>query len=179
MLKLRTRRALALVGSAVALTIALTGCSVLDSVTGGGSGDADRDDEGNVTEEANIDVFSLKLGDCMPISDNASGEISDLDVVPCDQPHGDEVFYEFELTGDVLPTDAEVSAEVEAKCVPAFTEFVGLDYNESTLDFWHLTPTADTWVQNDRLVQCIIYKPDPENPQGQLEVTGSLKGAAI
>ena len=75
----------------------------------------------------------------------------------------------------------EIDAAVEAQCVPAFTEFVGVDYYESTLDFWWMTPTEETWTQaNDRLVQCIVYEPDPADATGEtsLEVTGSLEGAA-
>ena len=96
MMKMRTRRALALAGSAVALSVALTGCSALNGILGGGSGDADRDEEsGQVTESANIDIFSLKLGDCKMASD--TGLIEDADVVPCDQPHDEEVYYEITM----------------------------------------------------------------------------------
>ncbi|WP_260980511.1 hypothetical protein [Microbacterium paludicola] len=44
MITTRTTRTLALAGTAVALTVALSGCNVL-----GGSNDAQRDEEGNVT----------------------------------------------------------------------------------------------------------------------------------
>jgi len=175
-MRMRTRSALALAGTAVALSLALTGCSALSGIFGG---DAQRDEEGNVTEEQTIDIFALKVGDCMPASDS-DGEINDADVVPCSEPHGDEVFFEFELADGDLPSEDEITAEVEAQCVPAFTEFVGFDYYESALDFWWLTPTEDTWNQaNDRLVQCVIFEPDPADPTGktQLEVTGSLEGA--
>lgn len=180
MTKTRTRRTLALAGSIVALSLALSGCSALSGILGGGS-DAPRDDENKVTEEASIDVFALKVGDCMPASDT-SGEITDVDVVPCSEPHADEVFYEFELPDGDLPGDEEITAQVEAECVPVFSEFVGVDYYESTLDFWWMTPTEQTWTQaDDRLVQCIIYKPDPDDTTGQtkLEVTDSLEGAGV
>lgn len=171
MIKLRTRRALAFTGSAIALTVALSGCSALGNLVGGGN-DAPRDDEtGEVTEESNIDIFSLKVGDCMPTSED-SGEMSEADVVPCDQPHADEIFYEFELADGEFPGEDEIQAEVEAECIPAFDEFVGLSYDESSLDFWWISPTEQSWDQaNDRLVQCAIY-----DPAG--DVTGSLKGAA-
>lgn len=176
MIMTRKKRALALAGAAVALSLALSGCSALSGIMGGS--DAQRDDEGNVTEESNVDVFSLKVGDCMPATDS-TGEITDVDVVPCSEPHTDEVFYEFELADGDLPSDDEIQAEVEAECVPAFTEFVGTDYYESTLDFWWMTPTEETWTQaNDRLVQCIIYQPD-EAGTGSMDVEGSLEGAGV
>lgn len=178
MFKNRTARALALTSAAVALGISLTGCSAINGLLG--SGDAPRDDEGNVTEEANIDVFSLSVGDCMPESDT-TGEITDVDVVKCTEPHVDEVFYEFELPDGDLPSDDEITAAVEKECVPAFNEYVGSDYyEESTLDFWWITPTADTWSQlNDRLVQCIVYQPDPEDPTASVEVTASFKDSGL
>ncbi|PJI51461.1 hypothetical protein CTI14_59970, partial [Methylobacterium radiotolerans] len=47
--------------------------------------DADRDEEtGQVTESANIDVFSVKLGDCM--LETGSGMLTDANVVPCSEP---------------------------------------------------------------------------------------------
>ncbi|KDA06216.1 hypothetical protein DC31_10065 [Microbacterium sp. CH12i] len=153
--------------------------SVSSNLIGGGGADAQRDEStGEVTEGSNIDIFSLKVGDCMPASDT-SGEITDADVVPCSEPHTDEVFFDFELAEGDLPSDEEIQAEVEAQCVPAFTEFVGVDYYDSTLDFWWLTPTEATWTQaDDRLVQCVIYEPDPADPSASLDVTGSLAGAA-
>lgn len=176
MMKADIERRRALAGSAIALSIALSGCSAL-----GGQGDAPRDEEGRVTEEASIDVFALEAGDCMPARTTV-GEITDVEVVPCSQPHVEEVFYEFELADDDMPSDEEITAQVETECVPAFSEFVGLDYYESTLELRWMAPTEQTWGQAaDRLVQCIVYQPDPADATGQtsLEVTGSLAGAGI
>lgn len=175
-MKMRTRRTLALAGSAIALSLALSGCS--GALLGGG--DAERDDKGNVTEDSTIDIFELAVGDCMPATET-TGEIQDAEVVPCKGPHADEVFFEFDLEEGELPTDEEITAAVEAECVPAFSDFVGVDYFDSTLDFWWITPTADTWSQaDDRVVQCVIYEPDPADETGTtpLEIKGSLKGAA-
>lgn len=174
-MKNRTRRALALVGSAVALTIALSGCSVLDSLTGGG--DAERDEEtGQVLEEDNIDIFALKVGDCMPDSGDG-GEISDADVIPCEQPHFEEVFHEFKMAEGEWPGDEAVNAEVEAQCIPAFEAFVGKLWDESILNMYPITPTQATWDQmNDRVVQCVIF--DQDAAGNAIEVTGTLKGAA-
>lgn len=172
-------RALAIAGTALALSIALGGCSAISNLIGGGASDAQRDEQtGEVTEGSNIDIFSLTVGDCMPASET-SGEITDADVVPCAEPHADEVFFEFDLAGSDLPTDDEITAQVEAQCIPAFSDFVGIDYYDSALDFWWLTPTEQTWTEaDDRLVQCVIYEPDPADPEASLEVTGSLEGAA-
>lgn len=170
MMKFRTRRALALTGAAVALSIALTGCSMISNLI---SGDAPRDEETNqVTEEAEIDIFALKVGDCMPASDT-TGEMQEAKVVPCTEPHADEVFHEFDLPDGDFPTDAVVEEAAVGECLPAFAEYVGIAYEESTLDVWWISPTASGWDQaDDRLVQCVVY--DPENE----ELTASLKASA-
>ena len=169
-MKMRTRRALALAGSAVALSIALTGCSALNGILGGGSGDANRDEEsGQVTESANIDIFALKVGDCK--MESPSGLIQDADVVPCAEPHDEEVYHEITMDDGDYSEDAINTASEE--CIgDAYTQFVGVSYDQSTLEVYPITPTKDTWEQlDDRLVQCVIV-----DPAGQVE--GSLKGAA-
>ena len=163
---------MALAGSALVLSLALSGCSALNSIIGGGS-DAPRDDEtGEVTEGSNIDIFSLSVGDCK--MEDASGEIQDTDVVPCSEPHDEEVYFDFELEGDEFPEGDAIDAEGEAQCLPAFEEYVGIDYQSSSLDLFWITPTQDTWDQlNDRVVQCVLYSYDGE------QLTGSMKGAGV
>ncbi|PVE92053.1 septum formation family protein [Microbacterium sp. TPD7012] len=170
MMKLRNRRALMLAGTAVALSIALSGCSAINSILGGGAGDADRDQEtGQVTESANIDVFALKVGDCKMSS--ATGLIEAVDVVPCEEPHDEEVYHEFSMEDGEFSEEA-VDAATEGCIGDAFTTFVGVVWDESALDVYPITPTKDTWDQlNDRVIQCVIS--DPAGP-----VTGTLAGAA-
>jgi len=170
MMKLRTRRALALAGAAAALSLALTGCSALNSILGSGSGDADRDeDTGQVTESSNIDIFALKVGDCKMAS--AAGLLSDADVVPCEQPHDEEVYYELKMDDGEFSSDAVDAASQE--CIgDAFTNFIGVAYDASTLEVYPITPTQDTWDElNDRVIQCVV-----SDPAGQ--TTGSLAGVA-
>ncbi len=170
MMKMRTRRALALAGSAVALSVALTGCSALNGILGGGAGDADRDEEtGQVTESANIDIFALKVGDCM--MEAPSGLLEDIDVVPCAEPHDQEVFYEITMDDGDFSEEAVDAASQE--CIgDAYASFVGVAYEASTLEVYPITPTQQTWDElNDRVVQCVI-----SDPAGQIE--GSLEGAA-
>lgn len=172
MMKMRTRRALALAGSAIVLSAALSGCSALNNIIGGNN-DAPRDEDTNeVTEESNIDIFSLKVGDCK--MEDPDGEISDTDVVPCTEAHDEEVYFEFELTGDEFPEGDAIDAEGEAQCLPAFEEYVGIDYDSSTLALFWITPTQATWDElNDRIVQCVLYSYDGA------QLTGSMKGAAV
>mgnify|MGYP001606086056 CR=1 FL=1 len=163
---IRTRRALTIGGAALALTLSLSGCSFIQGLTGGS--DANRDDQGNVQEQGNIDIFSLKLGDCK-MADDTTGEIQDADVVPCDQPHDEEVFFEYTMDDGEFDAAAIQTAGEEVCYGQNFTDFVGIPWDDSTLDVWYLSPTEQTWNQmNDRLIQCII-----SDPAGQ--TTGTLK----
>ncbi|PQZ60623.1 hypothetical protein CQ040_06695 [Microbacterium sp. MYb54] len=170
MMKMRTRRALMLAGSAVALSVALSGCSVINGILGSGSGDANRDEEsGQVTESANVGVFSVKLGDCM--LDTGSGTLTDANILPCSDPHDQEIYYEITMPDGEF-SDADIDTATQECVGDAFTTFVGVGFQDSLLEVTTLVPTKDSWEQNnDRVIQCIIM-----DPAGQ--TTGSLAGAA-
>ena len=171
MMKLRKRRALVLAGTALALTVALSGCSAINSILGGGTGDADRDEEtGQVTESANIGIFALKVGDCM--LEGGSGMLTDADVVPCAEAHDQEVFHEITMVdGEFSEEDIDTASQ---ECIgDAYTSFIGLTYDESSLSVTTISPSKESWEQsNDRVLQCIVL-----DPAGQ--VTGSLKGSGL
>ncbi len=71
--------------------------------------DADRDDDGNVTEQGDLDVFAVAKGDCLDdetlsaIGTTQSSEISEVTAIPCSEPHGYEAFHLFDLEGDDFP----------------------------------------------------------------------------
>lgn len=168
-----TRRAV-VAGAAVALALALGGCSSLANVLNGDS--ATRDDQTNeVTEGGTVDVFEVSVGDC--IGNPAEGEITDVEVVPCDDPHDGEVYYEFELDEGEWPGDAAVSTAAEEGCTAAeaFEAFIGTPYDESTVWVQFLLPTEEAWTDtslNDRLISCIAYVPDEQQ-------TASLKDSGL
>lgn len=166
MMKMRTQRGLLLTGAAVALSIALSGCAVINNVLG----IANRDEEtGQVAENTNIDVFSIKLGDCM--LDSGSEMVTNADILPCADPHDQEVFHEIKMEDGEFD-EAAIDAAADECVGDAFTIFVGLSYQESVYDVTTLSPTKESWENNnDRVIQCLIY-----DPEGQ--TTGSLAGIA-
>ena len=151
----------AALAAAIITGVVLTSCS--------GATETERDDDGAVTERNDdASVFDIQLGDCYNFPSGATGEVETLTAVPCDEPHEAEAFHESEIEGDEFPGAAEVEKEAETECVTAFDSFVGLSYEESTLDFTYLTPTQETWDQlDDRLISCLVTDPATS------EVTGS------
>jgi hypothetical protein len=162
---LTSRSALAVL--AVASVVAVSGCSMLSS----GSDDAKRDEaSGEVTESADANVFSIKVGDCLNLAEMSQTEVESLPVVPCAEPHDSEVYAEQTLTGDSLPADLDTTTD--EFCYTEFSTFLGIAYEESTLEFQVLTPSSASWDAGDRAVQCIVVHPTEQ-------VTGTLQGAGI
>lgn len=133
-------------------------------------GDVERDDDGELLEPTDIDVFELRVGDCL--DGFAEGdEISQVRAVPCSESHSDEVFASAEMTGgDEYPGDEAVAEFADETCLAEFEEFVGTSWEESELDYGFLAPTESSWSEGDREVLCIVGDPGSD-------VTGSLQDA--
>ncbi len=160
----RPLRALLLGMIAASLTLSLSGCITL------GPGDAPRDEDGNIIEGGTIDIFALKVGDCIA-EDGGGGEVTEIKVVPCSEPHSDEVYYEFTMPDGAFPSDDAFDSAFFEKCIPAFENFVGISVEETELAAYPMLPTEGSWEQhNDRVVQCLIY-----DPAG--DISGSLRNA--
>jgi hypothetical protein len=131
------------------------------------SDDPERDESGQVTEGGDESVMDIALGDCLS-DETGTGEVTDVPLVPCTEPHSSEVFHTYDVPDGDFPGDFTQVADEQ--CLPAFEEFVGLPYDQSVLEATTLEPTAESWADGDRELVCIIV-----DPAG--DVTGSLQGA--
>jgi hypothetical protein len=155
-----THRPASLLGSAAVAGLLVVGL-------GACSDEPERDEAGDVTEGGDESVFEISVGDCLTDS-QSSGQVTDVPVVPCAEPHSSEVFHTYDVPDGDFP--GEFTQVIEEQCIPAFQEFVGLDYNSSVLEVTTLEPSAETWADGDRELVCII-----NDPAGN--VTGTLSGA--
>lgn len=176
MLRKTLTRAALTTGAAVFAAAALAGCSAVSDILD--TGGAERDAETNeVTAQGTDSVFDISVGDC--ILEPEGDQISDVTVVPCSEPHDYELYHEFELPEGDHPGDEAVWEQANAGCEAEFENFAGIAYRDSaTLWFNNFTPTAQTWADGDRLIQCLIYEASDENGEQIVQVTGSLEGAA-
>lgn len=158
-------------GALLAFTITLVFSGLTESLA---SNDSRPDDSSASTSDGGetINVLDLDLGDCLPYLDG-EGDVYELPLVPCDQPHDSEVYFVFSMPDDAdYPGDDALTDEAISRCQTAFEEFVGMSYDESELDYWWFTPTKATWnYSGDRTTQCLVYSYDGD-------VTGTLEGAA-
>lgn len=163
-------RPIALAMLALVAGLTLSGCSLLNSVLP--SSEPVRDaDSGEITEgQDRADVFQIRVGDCLNTS-TLSDEVNAVPVVPCAESHEDEVYFAFDLDEGDFPGEDVIDAKSDEMCTPEFASFIGMSYEESTLDWYPFTPTAGSWSDGDREILCVAY-----DPAGM--TTGTLAGAA-
>lgn len=139
---------------------------------------ADRDASGAIVSGGNLDAFTIRLGDCFndtgPLGADESGEVTSLPGVPCAEPHDNEVYAVFDVDYESFPGDEVMSELAFDECLARFEGFVGLVYEDSTLDITTLYPSSQSWGrQGDREVICAVYD------MNDSKLTGSAEGSAI
>ncbi len=136
---------------------------------------AQRGDDGALTSAGNVTVEDLRVGDCFnagEFSDEGDVEVSDVDGVPCEEPHAFEVFAVADYTGSTYPaTQEQFNVAFDAVCVGAFESYVGMPYADSVLWASAITPTEDGWDSGDREFICHLHNEDTS------PITGSQRGA--
>lgn len=101
--------------------------------------------------EASPGVFTAAPGDCFVTSD-------DTRTVPCDHPHGAEVFYTFTMDGDDYPGEDGFDLD---RCTEMFGPYVGTTHDASGYGIAWLVPSRSTWEQSgDREVICMLVTED-------------------
>lgn len=136
---------------------------------------ARRGDDGALTAAGTVTVDELRVGDCFNSGDEL--EISDVDGVPCDEPHAYEVFAVEDIEADSYPTDAELTQIFSSICVPAFESYVGTAYASSQIYATTISPTEDGWNDGDRQIICYLYEPTDETLADEVMLTESMRGA--
>lgn len=125
--------------------------------------DAGRGEDGRITEPGPVNVFDLEVGDCLNPDEGTEGEVTEIEAVPCSEPHTQEVFAlpEYEApegqSDDLYPGEGEIRKFADAACLDAFERYTGADYLDSDLFFSYLHPSLDSWNEgDDRTVVCVI-----------------------
>ena len=163
----RARRRILVVALTLCAGLALSGCSLLGSLTG--DDQAVRDADGLVVEgNESTDVFTLQVGDCLNDAD-AGETVSAVPTVPCAEPHDSEIYASFILGDTSFPGIDAVLEEADAACLSGFESFIGVDYLDSRYDFSYYYPTESSWGNGDREVLCLVYDPSGEKVTGTLE----------
>ena len=95
----------------------------------------DRDGDGVIVSEGQIDAFNIRIGDCFNDAASAPGgedyELSNVAGIPCAEPHDNEVYAVFDVGVASFPGDEQMSELAFDSCLKRFEPFVGKDYPSS------------------------------------------------
>jgi hypothetical protein len=140
---------------------------------------ARRGSSGEIEGGGNLSAFDIQLGDCFSVSSDGE-QISDVDAVPCNEPHPYEAYVVADRETAAYPTRTELDAIFDELCVAGFEPYVGAPYDTSEIWADFMTPSEESWDQGDREYVCYLYEPvDQTEPFGDVvDHTGSLEGAA-
>ncbi|MGH9184367.1 MAG: septum formation family protein [Acidimicrobiales bacterium] len=131
-----------------------------DTITTGGDADTTTTEEAEGVEGDLTSVFELEVGDCF--DDPASGDsVEEVEVLDCDDPHDNEIFFLFDVDGDEFPGESGIKNQAQDRCTDEFETYVGTSLDESELDADALlVPTEGSWEQGDREVVCAAWNAD-------------------
>jgi hypothetical protein len=113
-------------------------------------------------------VFDLEEGDCWDDPEESSSQVNEVEVLPCDQPHDNEIYLVFDLPDGDFDATAVEEGSADG-CGSDFEGFVGLDAETSELDFFAIYPTEATWAEGDREVVCSLYDEEFRKLVGSME----------
>jgi hypothetical protein len=97
---------------------------------------------------------TLRVGHCY--NDPTTGTGGSPREVPCADPHDEEVYYLFTLTGSSFPGDSAIEQEVDPKCSDQLSNYVGEAVTQ--YDYSYYTPDQHTWSLGDRTVACALAR---------------------
>jgi len=97
-------------------------------------------------------------------------DLPEVPTVSCDQPHDSELYAILSVGDGLYPGVDDLITEAQIGCQAEFSDFVGIDFRSSMLDFHFYYPTPSSWAQGDRSIFCMVKDPG-------LKVVGSLSNA--
>ena len=119
------------------------------------------------------DARQLSVGDCFDVVDvDGRGQGAVEVASTCGQAHEGEVYATTTLSGSAFPGEDVVYGDVLDLCEgSAFTDYVGIDYDDS--EFWYgaLAPSRAGWEAGARDVRCFAIRAEQARATGSVEDT--------
>ena len=158
-------------GGFLLLILAPTAWGFID----GALNSAERADSGVIVEAGDLEVTELRAGDCFNMAPGTENdtEITDVEAIPCDQPHENEVYVTTNyVASDAFPGESALWDFADDFCLTAFDTFVSIAWEDSALDFGYFYPSSEGWADGDHTITCVLYDFNGAS------LTGSMRGAA-
>jgi hypothetical protein len=129
-----------------------------------------RNAEGEIVASGVESVYELQTGDCLDPDPELTGEVAELPLVPCAEPHTQEVYGSVELDEGPYPGPEAVQLQADAACLGELETSLGLTLADG-LFVSYLLPTFAGWNREeapDRRVVCVLVFPDRESATGSV-----------
>jgi hypothetical protein len=118
-----------------------------------------RDEGGRVVAAGPWSVFDLRPGDCVGDVSDLKGDTDELPLVPCSEPHSQEVFAVVRHPEDAYPGAGAVATFADRACLTALDAELDLSIDDG-IAFSYLLPTFEGWNKNgDRSIVCVLVFP--------------------
>jgi hypothetical protein len=127
-------------GAVCAAALMLSGCSVFGS---------------NKSASASESVFAVRPGQCFRSPADVKAELATLNRTSCKQSHTQEAYALVNYTNpdgsaaSAYPGSDLLTSFAQGACAQHFTDYVGIDYLDSSLYFTYLLPSARSWESDD------------------------------
>jgi hypothetical protein len=104
-------------------------------------------------------MAQLTTGECFNLS------APEFAIIPCQQPHEDEAYYQYALPPGPFPGDLRLRDTAIPKCDARLTGYVEAT---SAADFfdWPITPDQSEWAAGDRVAVCVLARLDMKKTTG-------------
>lgn len=129
-------------------------------------------------DDGTVPFDQLAVGDCADLPGlglDESVEVTTAELVPCEEPHGVEIYRVISLNDDPAapyPGDGAVLQTADQVCLDGFEAFVGVPYIESSLEIVHVRPDEGIWDDGDRRVHCGVHDRELAPLTGSVEGSG-------
>ena len=137
------------------------------------------------SDSRNLTPDKFQVGDCLsgPNLAKSIGKSASwptiTEVVPCNNDHIAEVYFQesnhWKKYG-TSPGATSLRSEGTSTCTSAFKAYIGIPFADSTYSINAIFPTAVTWTQGDRGLECVVFAATTKSP-GYVVLNQSVKGA--
>ena len=139
-------------------TIRILGAAVAGVLLAGCGTDV-RDDAGRVVVAGEWSVFDLRPGDCVGDVSDLRGDTDQIPLVPCEEPHSQEVFAVIRHPDEAYPGAGAIATFADRACLTALDAELDLSIDDG-IGFSYLLPTFEGWNRDgDRSIVCVLVFP--------------------
>ncbi len=157
---------------ALLIVVALAGCSAPSSEIGSSKGSLGSHSDGN--QSGDIGSDNMAIGTCVD-DRTLSGEFTRVKKVACSVARDSEIFESIPMEQTDYPGKSVVEKAANSGCSAAFTRFVGVAPEKSTLLISEYLPAEDSWDGRTDTITCLVS--DGNSSGNPVRSTGTLKGS--